>query len=674
MNRYSKSIVNNLLLLILLFSITIPTLALSVTAPESSSNEMVSDLIAVYYDSTAITTRKLSNMLMHLQEKTDLQMDFISISSKFNLFSQIEKTYAVEIFVFHGSEEGFQVNNEFINWNSFAKIANKDQTNYYVFLSCNSNPLEKLIQNKIILSYDGVVDINIAFFDAMKFISGFFRDSIYNNNALGQKVFEFAINYITKEGEKFYNRLISPVEILSIFERKDSPQYGIYASMFEGISEELINLQEIANKAGAQQYIDTVHEWINLFILSSPSVMIYGFPAAAIAVIIGALDFISQSLDQDSTQDSNAVASQACVLYCGLVVNEVVSYFPGSNYFNPDGALVSGLGVFFNIYSFVEKYSIEEQACIFECEMGAQYVEAALRGIDDLGLTIYPSINSKLATFVDALYDDWDDVYTAGEDLLDDLNDFSDSSIYSGPVFDLAKETITHLKYGVQEFLDNVYNDIDTNAGENAWVEFDWDVSAGYFSTTITVDYSFKHYGGNQIGITQTYIQATGPQGSNSETNSYPTWFVLPGQTISGSFTLSKDWGTATVTLNSKSVIYSSGDDFKGLSKNAKIEGTQFFPQTGYSQLTYTIDGTNTFNQIFVDLDRVSDTYGRFFRVFSNGFEVFTIVVGSSGYYGQIDLWWDVTSVILQINWGGYQPNGWKISQIKLFSECGLCI
>ncbi len=103
-----------------------------------------------------------------------------------------------------------------------------------------------------------------------------------------------------------------------------------------------------------------------------------------------------------------------------------------------------------------------------------------------------------------------------------------------------------------------------------------------------------------------------------------------------------------------------------------------WFIKTGYSKLTFKFDAQHPgffggYYKIHIQLTRDTDIYSRAFKVFLDGTEIYSAVIGSSGFHGDITtpfIWWHgIHTITLQINWCGWQEHQWRMDYFWVYDE-----
>ena len=124
------------------------------------------------------------------------------------------------IYVFHGSDDGIQIGNTIISWDSIASDIQNTNVKYHLFLSCSSNKIKNYIT-------DSYYEIK-GFDDQIDYFPGAITTAVHLGEALktvsnkGDLLLEHIADYVDSTYVDFIGRILNPIEPMQALHWKNS--------------------------------------------------------------------------------------------------------------------------------------------------------------------------------------------------------------------------------------------------------------------------------------------------------------------------------------------------------------------------------------------------------------------------------------------------------------------
>ncbi|UYP44780.1 hypothetical protein NEF87_001065 [Candidatus Lokiarchaeum ossiferum] len=643
--------------------------------------------ISIYYDPKDDNIADTVKRYEQINFTPDLQMTWFEISTFADLNRMTKTDDSIKIFVFHGIEEGFQINNEVIEWNKLSNLLKNDNTQYNILMQCFSSKIG-MIPDKKILSYEEEVDIEIAYIDSLFFLSDFMRGK---NDLIGEKLFNFAIEQIEELGYEYFERINNPKESLGLSSTtmngiEKNFYYICWLKMFEQLSYSIENTYyPILNEFSLLHDVNVASlQAVGLIFTGLFGAATLGIPGSAIFSISTALisasftkvtDYSTTSKYEDAKDNlfnSQSVETDVDALLSILpddivakIGKVVVSQAIKRDYVN---LIYAGM---LDIIM-LESLETELGSTTSPGRLENDYVLKHLKGTSGL--------MSKMREFVDALNNNFDNVKAKAlsvknivENINNDENYLRLPSFLSKP----WKAFFHNLEEMLDNFIDNSYPIIDKLGSSFAYQEFYYRIHSNYWDDKIWVSYEIRNPGGNQVPIVKyhgKYTESTQGNVHYEDINFFTTSqnYITPGNSFAGSFTINRRRFVSGVSVPHVFDLEVVDYDTKGTTYRYGYfrNGVQYFPKTSYARINFNLGTPIT--QVFVAISQRADSYSRYFRIRANGAIIFERIVGSGTYYftpDDINLNGKYTSLTFEIYWGGYKYQGWSIDKLLIGSK-----
>ncbi len=161
--------------------------------------------------------RSAAEKLYHELSPTSLIINLIPIKSE-EMLTQNMIDSKMNIYVFHGTENGMEVGSEIISWLTLSTIIDQTGPEHNIFQVCHSNLLEDMLPDKSIHTLKGSIDTEIAILGALCAIYDIFDLSTDSKEeALASEIFDITSIYLLSNLNTIIQRTMNPQNTLDGF-------------------------------------------------------------------------------------------------------------------------------------------------------------------------------------------------------------------------------------------------------------------------------------------------------------------------------------------------------------------------------------------------------------------------------------------------------------------------
>ena len=176
------------------------------TYTKKSSNEI--EFITIFFDVNDPTTLKSAFRMKNTLQPYFSNLKLVEITSLEELSKSIGDHSWMNLYFFHGSENGINVKGRTIPWLNIGVLLQNSPASYHLFESCYSSVLEESNSNLNIHGMDNRIDAELAYLDSLVYLADIFQEREFISNTLKTIV---ANRFLTNLPEIIF-RALAPVE------------------------------------------------------------------------------------------------------------------------------------------------------------------------------------------------------------------------------------------------------------------------------------------------------------------------------------------------------------------------------------------------------------------------------------------------------------------------------